>query len=92
MNNIGKNNPSKSIIPKKSYSIKKKKTKILKKFLYRWKKQYFHNKFKTQEQHTEQQYIHSNTITCIPIEKKDDNIFSIVQNIINEKVILLDCF
>jgi len=89
MNNIGKNNPSKSIIPKKSYSIKKKKTKILKKFLYRWKKQYIHNKLKKQEQHS---VVHSNMITCIPIEKKEDNVFSFVQNIINEKVILLDGF
>jgi hypothetical protein len=88
MNNIGKNNPSKSIIPKKSYSIKKKKIKILKKFLYRWKKQYIHNKLKKQEQHS----VPSNVITCIPIEKNEDNVFSFIQNIINEKVILIDGF
>lgn len=85
MNNKGKNNPSKSIIQRKPYSIKNKKYKILRKFLYRWKKQ--HNKLNKQTQLQP-----SNTLTCNPIEKKEDNVFLIVHNIINEKVTLLDSF
>ena len=85
MNNKGKNNPSKSIIQRKPYSIKNKKYKILRKFLYRWKKQ--HNKLNKQTQLQP-----SNTLTCNPIEKKVDNVFLIVHNIINEKVTLLDSF
>lgn len=86
MNNIGKNKPSKYIV-RKPYSIKNKKYKILRKFLYRWKKQ--HNKLNKQTQLHLQP---SNTLTCNPIEKKDDNVFLIVHNIINEKVTLLDGF
>ena len=91
MNNIGKNIPYKSIIPRKPYSIKRKKYKILRKFLYRWKKQYIHNKLNKQKQLHLQTSI-SNTLTCNPIEKKEDNLFLIVQNVVNEKVVLLDNF
>jgi hypothetical protein len=89
MNNIGKKNPYKFIVRKPSYSIKNKKYKILRRFLYRWKNKYIHNKLKKQEQH---KVIPSNTITYVPIEKKEENVFSFVQNIINEKVTLLDSF
>lgn len=88
MNNIGKNKPYKSIV-RKPYSIKNKKYKILKKFLYRWKKQHIHNKLNKQTQLHLQP---SNTLICNPIEKKEDNVFLIVHNIINEKVTLLDVF
>ena len=88
MNNIGKNKPYKSIV-RKPYSIKNKKYKILKKFLYKWKKQHIHNKLNKQTQLHLQP---SNTLTCNPIEKKEDNVFMIVHNIINEKVTLLDGF
>lgn len=86
MNNIGKNKLYKYIV-RKPYSIKNKKYKILRKFLYRWKKQ--HNKLNKQTQLHLQP---SNTLTCNPIEKKEDNVFFIVQNIINEKVTILDSF
>ena len=88
MNNIGKNTPYKSIV-RKPYSIKNKKYKILRKFLYRWKKQHIHNKLNKQTQLYLQP---SNTLTCNPIEKKEDNVFLIFHNIINEKVTLLDGF
>ena len=88
MNSKGKNNPSKSIIQRKPYSIKKK-YKILRKFLNKWKKQYINNKLNKQEQHLLQI---PNTVTNNPIEKKEDNVFLIVHNIINEKVILIDNF
>jgi len=89
MNNIGKKNPYKFIVRKLSYSIKNKKYKILRKFLYRWKKQHIHNKLNKKEQLHLQP---SNTLICNPIEKKEENVFLFVQNIINEKVTLLDCF
>jgi hypothetical protein len=90
MNNIGKNNkPYKSIVRKPYYSIKKKKYKILRKFLYRWKKQHIHNILNKKEQLHLQP---SNTLTCNPTEKKEENVFTIVQNLVNEKVILLDSF
>jgi hypothetical protein len=90
MNNIGKNNkPYKSIVRKPYYSIKKKKYKILRKFLYRWKKQHIYNILNKKEQLHLQP---SNTLTCNPTEKKEENVFTIVQNLVNEKVILLDSF
>lgn len=88
MNSKGKNNPSKSIIQRKPYSIKKK-YKILRKFLNKWKKQYINNKLNKQEQHLLQI---PNTVTNNPIEKKEDNVFLIVQNLFNDKVILIDNF
>ena len=88
MNSKGKNNPSKSIIQRKPYSIKKK-YKILRKFLNKWKKQYINNKLNKQEQHLLQI---PNTVTNNPIEKKEDNVFLIIQNIFNDKVILIDNF
>lgn len=88
MNSKGKNNPSKSIIQRKPYSIKKK-YKILRKFLNKWKKQYINNKLNKQEQHLLQI---PNTVTNNPIEKKEDNVFLFIQNIFNDKVILIDNF
>lgn len=81
---IGKNNPSKSIIQRRHYSIKKKNYKILRKFLNKWRKQYNNSKLNKQEQLP-------NIVTNNPI-KKEDNPFLIVQNLFNDKVILIDNF